>query len=169
MNPQNHASLVEEYRRAKAALLAEYPELAFDNDTLTDTLEGLSDATEIVARIVRQHLETEAQAEGLGGLIKTYSDRKGRMEDRAAALKAMAFKLMQAMGERTIKRPEFTLSIAAAKPSVIITDEGALPAIFKRFKVEPDKVAIFTAIKDGGHVPGAALSNGAERLTVRVK
>lgn len=169
MNPLNTESILEEYRRARASLLAEYPELAFDSEALSDSLDGITDAPDLIAKIIREHLETVAQADGLGGLINTYNIRRDRMQDKADALKAVALRLMQAIGERSIKRPEFTLSISASPPSVKVTDPDALPALFKSFKVEPDKQAIAAAIKGGSTVPGAVLSNGGERLSIRVK
>ena len=160
--------IIEEYRRAKAALLAEYPELAFDSEALSDTLDGSTDAQDLIAKLVRQSLETQAAADGLGGLISDYGLRHDRMEAKAAALKNAAFKIMQAIGERSIKRPEFTLTVHPSRPAVIVTDPDALPTEFIRVKAEPDKKAIAEALK-AGPVPGATLSNGGDCLTVRVK
>lgn len=160
---------IEEYRRTRESLLAEYPELAHDAEALQDTLDGVTDAQDLIAKLVRQSLETDALATGLSILVQDYSTRVDRMAAKAAALKNAAFKIMQAIGERSIKRPEFTLTVSPTKPAVQIIDAEAIPEPFIRVKREPNKAAIAAALQAGHNVAGASLSNGGEHLTVRVK
>jgi hypothetical protein len=164
----NLPALVEEYRRIRATLLSEYPELVHDQEALTDTLDGLHAAQDIVARLVRKHLEDKAAAEALKALEKQYEERRERIERRAAAQREAAFKLMQAIGERNIKRPEFTLTVKPGKAKVLVTDRTLLPDNYFRVKRDPDLEQIRHDLASGVHVPGASLSNADECLTVRV-
>lgn len=164
----NLPALVEEYRRIRATLLAEYPELVHDQEALTDTLDGLHAAQDIVARLVRKHLEDIAAAEAVMGLAKLYQERSARLGRRAKAQKEAAFKLMQAIGERSIKRPEFSLSVGPGRAKVLITDRSLLPDQYFRVKREPNLELIGHDIAAGIAVPGATVSNRDDVLTVRV-
>ncbi len=56
-----------------------------DNEqTLADTVEGLTDIHEILASIIRAFLADEALASGLKGRIAEMETRLGRLQDRAA-------------------------------------------------------------------------------------
>ena len=63
----------------------------------------------------------------------------------------------------------YKLSIGATQPAVVIFDETALPESCVRVKREPNKTEIRKMLSEGQSVPGAALSNGGETLTVRAK
>ncbi len=168
MSPLTPFGLAEEYRRIRETLLAQYPELADDAEALADTLDGLTSAHDVIARLIRHSLEDMASSGALRDLEKQYSDRRERLVRRAMARKEAAFKLMSAIGERSIKRPEFSLSIAPGRAKVIVTDRTLLPEDYFRIKREPNLEAIREAIDGGEVVPGATLSNREENLTVRV-
>jgi len=72
-------------------------------------------------------------------------------------------------GLRKLEFPEATVSVTPGRQSVVIVDEGQLPDEFMKIEKRPDKSAIKEMLERGLPVEGAALSNGAETLTVRVK
>lgn len=55
-------------------------------------------------------------------------------------------------------------SVGRGTPSVVITDEAAIPPAMMR--TAPDKAAILAQLKAGKHIPGATLSNAAPRLSI---
>jgi hypothetical protein len=164
----NLPAIVDEYRRIRASLIAEYPELVHDTEALTDTLDGLHAAQDVVARFVRQSLEDKAAAEALKALEAKYEQRRERIEKRAEAQRTAAFRLMQAIGERSIKRPEFSLTVAPGRARVLVTDRTLLPDEYWRVKRDPNLDQIRHDLAAGTAVPGTTMSNGEDCLTVRV-
>jgi hypothetical protein len=165
------AMVIAEYRRQRESLLVEFPELAEDEDALSDTLDGLTEAQDLVARHVRAARHDKANVAALAGIINEDRERKARLERRAEKHLEIATALMEAMGERKIERPDFTASVRALPPKVQILDETALPDGAWRIveKREPDKAEIKRLLETGQEVPGACLSNGGTGLTVRVR
>jgi hypothetical protein len=79
---------------------------------------------------------------------------------------------METVGLTKMERPEATLSIREAGPSVVYAidfDPEALPEGLRRWKCETDKHAVKAALEAGEVVPGATLNNGGTVLTVRVR
>jgi hypothetical protein len=70
------------YKAVRERLAAEDPSL--DEQTLGDTVEGLTDLHEILASIIRAFLADEALASGLKGRIAEMEQRLERLQDRAA-------------------------------------------------------------------------------------
>src|SRR6187399_100827 len=82
-------------------------EPVLDEQTLADTIEGLTDLHEIVGAIVRAALADEALATGLKGNIAEMQDRLHRLQDCAAKRRQIA---KDVMIELDIKRsPRLTL------------------------------------------------------------
>lgn len=163
------ARLAEEYRRQRDGLLAAFPDLAEDEEALTDTLDGITDTGDFIARICRQAREDEAMASGLATMLRDMGERKSRLMSRAEKRRAIAMALMNAIGERRIVRPDMTITVQPGRMAVVVTDDTALPDSLCKVERRPDKPAIREALERGEAVAGAVLSNGTETLTIRTK
>lgn len=165
----NLTAIAEDYKRQKAGLLEAFPELADDNIALADTLDGLNDLTDVVARFIREALEDEALAEALNSRIGDMTERRRRLSDRAAKRKAIALSLMNSVEMPRVEQPEFTASASYSRRAVVVTDENALPDQYVRITRAPDKKALHEALASGNTIPGASLGNGHPTLLVRTK
>lgn len=160
------AALAAEYLRQREALLAEYPELADDVQAMADTLEGVTEAPDVIARFIRDAREDEGRADALANMLKEMGERKARFIHRAERRRLAALNLMNACGLRKIEMADFTASLRAVPPKVEVTDEAALPDSLCKFTRSPDRTALKEALAKSP-VAGARMSNGGETLTIR--
>ena len=165
MDPRTNAFILM-YRQQREALLAEFPELSEDIDTLADTLEGMSMAPDLIAEFIRNAREDEANAEALASMMRDMADRKQRFIARADKRRQAAMNVMNAIEMRKLEMPDFTASIRAVPPKVELF--GDVPKEFCNVVYVPDKSRIKEALTNGP-VSGAHMTNGYETLTVRTK
>jgi len=162
MNP---ASLTESWKRLREGLLRDHPDI--DEETLRDTLDGMTGAADLVESLIMDSEEDKALVAGLKDHIAALTRRKERIADRAAKRKAAALTLMQELGLKKLVRPAFTVTVSAGPAGTRIVDEAALPSW--AWRPQPavlDTQTIRARLLAGEEVPGAALSNGAEHLRV---
>jgi hypothetical protein len=152
-----------------AALLAEYPELADDEDLRRDTIEGETDAFELLALVLGDIRDAQAMQTAISERVTELRTRQSRFERREEFSRKLAVRIMDAAALRKAVLPEATLSIRPGAAAVRITAEGFIPAQFWRVKREIDVSAIKSALKAGTEVPGAVLSNGSDNLAILVK
>src|SRR5262245_64191222 len=91
------------YRRICERIRVEDPQI--DEQTLADTVEGLTDLHEIIAAIIRVALSDEAVATGLKGRIAEMHDRLQRLQDRAAKRRQIAKDVMVEIDLKKITAP----------------------------------------------------------------
>lgn len=149
-------------------LLATHEDL--DEETLADTLEGLTDLKEMIAATLRSALDDEASVDALKTRLDTMKARLERVRSRAKAKREAC---AAAMGEARYDKLAFddmTVSLRAPTKKVDIDDEAAIPGAYWRTP-EPvlDRRGLGDALKAGLEVSGARLIDGAPSLTVRVK
>lgn len=152
-----------------AGLLAAFPEMENDEILRRDVIEGETEATALLGRLIRATKETEAQADGLGVYMGELGERKARLERRQEAIRKMALEILDAAGLSNFILPEATLTVRNGSPKVIVADENAVPASFTRTKTELNKTAIKEALLAGTIVPGCQLSNSEPFLMIRTK
>lgn len=148
-------------------LLAEYPQLAEDEELLKDTLEGNTRFNEIMERFLGEMRENETLAEAVSQRIGKLRERQTRLTHRAQFYRYLMHRLLEWAGIKSVALPEAKISVVNSPEKVIITDESAIPDAFMRITKEPNKAAIKNAMKSGSIIPGASLSNGGTTISVR--
>jgi len=140
----------------------------FDAETFWDTLDGETDALDLIDHILAKRAEDAALAAAAKAQADALSKRAKRIAERDNAHKRAIMALLNATGEKKVERPGGTVSILKGRVSVQITDETAVPSQLCKTTVTPDKTAIKKQLEVGEDVPGAVLSRGEETISVRV-
>jgi len=156
------------YRTIRDRLRAQDPQI--DEQTLTDTVEGLTDLHEILTAIIRAALADQALASGLEGRIGEMQARRDRLQDRATKRRQIAKDVMVELDLKKLSAPDFTASIRPGMPSLMVIDEAAVPSIYWEPR-EPrlNRQGLATDLKQGAEIAGVALSNPEPVLSVRTK
>src|SRR5262245_12098898 len=141
-----------------------------DEQTLADTVEGLTDLHEIVAAIIRAALADEALATGLKGRIAEMQDRLDRLQEGAAKRRQIAKNVMVELDLKKITAPDFTVSIRPGMPSLLVLEEPAVPSIYWE-PTEPrlNRQEFLNELKGGADIEGVTLSNPKPVLSVRTR
>jgi hypothetical protein len=156
------------YRVIRDRIKAEDPLL--DDQTLADTVEGLTDLHEILTAIIRAALTDQALATGLKGRIGDMQGRLERLEDRAAKRRQIAKDVMVELDLKKLAAPDFTASIRPGMPALMVIDEAAVPSIYWEPR-EPrlNRQGLVADLKQGAEITGVVLSNPEPVLSVRTK
>ena len=156
------------YRALKERLKAHDPDL--DEQTLADTVEGLTDLHEILAAIVRAAMADEALASGLKGRIAEMEKRRDRLEERALKRRQIVKDTMVELDLKKLTAPDFSASIRPGMPALLVIDEAAVPSIYWEPR-EPrlDRQGLLAELKQGAEITGVTLSNPEPVLSVRTK
>lgn len=140
-----------------------------DQDTFLDTLDGETDAMDILGTLIKERNEVLGNEAALKKLAKQYKERADRMNAKADAIAQTMGHLLDAMGERKVQHPFATVSRTKPRARVVIEDEHQIPTQLMKTKKSPDLTAIKAQMDAGEYVPGAAIALGNEGVTVRSK
>ena len=156
------------YRVVRERIRAQDPQI--DEQTLADTVEGLTDLHEILAAIVRAALADEALATGLKGRIAEMQERLERLQERAAKRRQIVKDTMVELDLKKLTAPDFSASIRPGMPALLVIDEAAVPSIYWEPR-EPrlDRQGLLAELKQGAEITGVTLSNPEPVLSVRTK
>jgi hypothetical protein len=156
------------YMTFRCQLLSELPDL--DEETLADTLEGLTDLREMLAELIRSALDDEALVSGLTTRLSDLKARMERLEARAKRKRQLALRVMSDAVIPKLAIADFTASLKQGPPAVEVLAEELIPAIY--WKPQPaklDKQGILAALKLGTVIDGVALAAPQIQLSVRTK
>ena len=95
-----------------------YPEA--DEETLLDTLEGITDLHEMIAAVIRSALVDEALQAGLRLRLDDMKERLSRLELRPSKKRELALHAMSEVGLSKLEQPDFTASTRAGSPALIV-------------------------------------------------
>lgn len=141
----------------------------FDDATFFDSLDGETDAGDILDRLIWLTQTDLHHIDALKEHEAALKARRQRMEARVTANKAAMLSIMDAADVKRAERPCATLTRRNGSASVVITDEDAVPSQLCQFKKVPDKRAIKEQIEAGETVPGAQIVTGADSVTMRTR
>lgn len=146
-------------------------DLDLDDQTVADTLEGLSGDLEVKATNVAAFARNlEATAEAIKDAEGKMAARRKSIERRGEHLRAYLKAQMERTGILKIESPQFVLAIKKNPPAVHVEAPELVPAEFMKAPPPPppvlDKKAVGEALKAGRDVPGCRLEQGT-RLDIR--
>jgi Siphovirus Gp157 len=156
-----YGSLSEELRARFADL---------DEETLQDTLEGLSELPELLKAIMRSSLLDEALAFGLKGRLSEMKERLDRLVERSSRKRELVCESMVRSGLTKILAEDFAVSLRQGLPKLEILDEAKISGPY--LIPQPprlDRAGLLSALKRGELVEGASLIEGQPHLHVRIK
>jgi Siphovirus Gp157 len=156
------------YRALRDRIRTQDPQI--DEQTLADTVEGLTDLHEILQAVIRAALADEALARGLKCRISDMQCRLDRLEDRASKRRQIAKNVMVELDLKKITAPDFSASLRPGMPALMVLNEDAVPSIYWQ-PGEPrlKRQVLASDLKEGAEIAGATLSNPEPVLSVRTR
>ncbi len=152
----------------RARLEEEFPDA--DEETLVDTLEGLSNLPDMLAEVCRSMLDDQAMVSALRGRVGDMQERCGRIEARARTKRELVCSVMERADLKKVMEPDLTLSLRPSRAPLVITDEEIIPAgYWKAQAPKLDRQGLIAALSAGRDVPGAILGNAPMAISVRTK
>ena len=156
------------YQSYAAELKAAYSDI--DDETLADTLEGLSGLPDLLKEILRSSLEDEGFVEALRLRLSDMQERLSRLRLRAQRKRDLAGQTMERAGLLKLTAPDFSASLRTGPVRAEIVDETKLPeTFFTPQSPKLDRVSLLTALKQGIPLEGARLVSGGMHIQVRTK
>lgn len=161
-----------------------------DDQLVLDMIEGETRFLDVVDALLLRRAESLAMVDGISRAINAMEARKTRFTHRAERDKTLIEQALTVADLKTLERPVATLSMSARAPSLVVTEESAVPSKFWK-SPDPvlDKKALTAALRERKkaldalpedpearaaalaeipeEIPGVELSNGAPSLTIR--
>jgi len=156
------------YLQLREQIVRAYPEV--DDETLSDTLEGITDLHEMITAVIRSALVDEALQAGLRSRMDDMKERLSRLEVRSSKKRDLALHALSEVGLAKLEQPDFTASTRAGSPALLVISEQAIPPDY--WLPQPpklDRQSLLGELKRGSAVAGAELSNPKPVLMVRTK
>ncbi len=156
------------HRYLRERLEAEFPEA--EEETLLDTLEGMTRLTDMLAEVLRSCLEDQSFATALKARVADMQARLSRFEERGRKKRELVAAVMEDAGLKKLVEPDFTVSLRPARAPLVIIDEESVPRDFwKPQAAKLDRQGLIAALGAGRDIPGALLGNPPMTLSVRTK
>jgi hypothetical protein len=157
-----------QHKLFREKLLAGLPDL--DEETLADTLEGITDLNEMLGELVRSALLDEAYAKGLSGRISDMRKLLDRLETRASKKRELVRGTMADAHIKKLIQEDFSAFIRESSTSLEVFSEDAIPPPY--WIPQPprlDRVSLLRDLRAGQSIEGARLAAPKVQLSVRTK
>ncbi len=156
------------HRYLRERLEAAFPDA--DEETLMDTLEGMTSLTDSLAELLRSSQEDQSLASALRSRMADMQERYSRFEERARKKRELVRTVMEEAELKKLTEPDFTVSLRPARAPLMIIDEEAIPGDY--WKPQPaklDRMGLISALSNGRDIAGAVLGNPPMTIAVRTK
>ncbi len=156
------------HRYLRERLEAAFPDA--DEETLMDTLEGMTSLTDSLAELLRSSQEDQSLASALRSRMADMQERCGRFEARARKKRELVCTVMEEADLKKLVEPDFTVSLRPSRAPLMIIDEAAIPGDY--WKPQPaqlDRMGLISALSNGRDIAGAVLGNPPMTIAVRTK
>jgi hypothetical protein len=149
-------------------LKAQYGEI--DDETLADTLEGISDLPRLIQEVVRSSLEDDTLITALKGRVEEMQARLDRFKLRAEKKRGIAKWAMGRAGIDRLQAEDFSVSLRHGSQRVEVLDETQIPReFFVPQAPRLDRTSLLATLKRGEMIAGTSLVYGEPYISVRVK
>ncbi len=146
----------------------EFPDI--DEETLADTLEGLTNLNEMLGAVVRSHLDDMAIVDALKSRVADMQDRLSRISKRADKKRELVTSVMEQADLKKLAEADFTVSLRASSAPIVVTEEGSIPQPYWKSQAPKlDRQGPLAALKLGEQVSGAVLGNPKMAIAIRTK
>ncbi len=167
MQPALSRELIH-HQYLRERLAADFPDA--DEECLRDTLEGLSNLTDMLAEVLRSALEDQAFVAALRSRIGDMQARLARIEERGRKKRDLVCSVMERADVRKLTEPDLTVSLRPSRAPLVVTDEEAIPRDYWKAQAPKlDRQGLLLALSAGRDVPGALLGNAPMTISVRTK
>lgn len=142
-----------------------------DDELLAALAEENVDIPRVLTLLFRGAAEAASLVEAAKARIADQRQRMERFARDQQSKRDLAQQVMEAVGLKSFKCAEASVSLGVGPTKVIITNEAVLPDHLVTVTVTraPNKTEIKYALQLGENVPGAELSNGSTVLKILSK
>jgi predicted DNA-binding protein len=167
-SPAVLATEIARYGGLAEELKARFADL--DEETLEDTLEGLSELPDLLKAILRSSLLDEALACGLKARLSEMKERLDRLAERSTRKRELVCESMVRSGLNKLLAEDFAASLRQGLPKLEVCDEAKItePYLIPQ-PPRLDRAGLLVALKRGEAIEGASLTEGQPHLQVRTK
>jgi hypothetical protein len=168
MQPQELLrSELNHYQILADQLKAQYGDI--DDETLRDTLEGISDLPDLIKEVVRSSLDDEGTVAALKSRLEQMQTRLDRFKARADKKRDLVCWAMGNAGIAKLQAEDFSVSLRHGTQRLEIVDDKMIPTEFLvPLPPRVDRASLLSKLKQGTAVPGAMLVHGQPHISVRV-
>jgi hypothetical protein len=157
-----------QYHAMAEQLRADFQDI--DEETLADTLEGLSDLPNLLCAITRSSVEDEALIVALKARMGDMKARLERIELRQQRKRDLICTAMSQAGMEKLGAEDFSISLRQGPSRLSVIDESKVP---QRYLIPQapklDRSGLMAALKCGETLEGVALVDGVLHIQVRTK
>src|SRR5262245_12073660 len=149
---------VSRFLRLKEQLATDFPDT--DEETLADTLEGITDLQEMIAALIRSALVDEALQAGLRSRLEEMRQRLARLEERGIKKRQLVLEAMCDAGLKKLEQPDFTVSARSGMSPLLIVADDLIPEPYSVPQPPKlDRQTLLADLKRRAGIPGAQLGN----------